>query len=178
MDMLCEAASKGGNLLLNVGPDGDGRLPSPFLESTSLIGAWLKRNGEAIYRTQAADVTQFVTQGYQTQRDNVLYLILRFWHEGLGEVRLPHLATPILDARWLDTDQPLQVRREPHAWVIRTPPRDVPPPGYPVIRVTCDGPPQSPAAGRQRLWSGDPATHLPWVGRRPEPPWHVGSSQP
>lgn len=50
---LIEVASKGGNLLLNVGPTGEGELPGEAVERLAAIGRWMKVNGEAIYGTRA-----------------------------------------------------------------------------------------------------------------------------
>jgi alpha-L-fucosidase len=49
---LIDIASKGGNYLLNVGPDSHGVIPAPEAERLQAMGAWLKVNGEAIYGTQ------------------------------------------------------------------------------------------------------------------------------
>lgn len=50
--MLAELVSKGGNLLLNVGPSADGKIP-PIMEERLLgIGKWLSVCGEAIYGTR------------------------------------------------------------------------------------------------------------------------------
>ena len=46
---LVDIVSKGGNYLLNVGPDADGQIPPPSQEVLRKVGAWLKINGEAIY---------------------------------------------------------------------------------------------------------------------------------
>ena len=46
---LVDIVSKGGNYLLNVGPDGDGVIPQPSQDMLRKVGAWLKVNGEAIY---------------------------------------------------------------------------------------------------------------------------------
>lgn len=46
---LVECVSKGGNLLLNVGPDANGRFPKESVEILRQIGEWMKRNGESIY---------------------------------------------------------------------------------------------------------------------------------
>jgi alpha-L-fucosidase len=48
---LVEIASKGGNYLLNVGPDGNGMFPAESVKILKGIGAWMKINGEAIYGT-------------------------------------------------------------------------------------------------------------------------------
>ena len=46
---LVDIVSKGGNYLLNVGPDGDGFIPQPSQDILRQVGSWLKVNGEAIY---------------------------------------------------------------------------------------------------------------------------------
>ncbi|GAC1415737.1 MAG: hypothetical protein NVSMB62_04160 [Acidobacteriaceae bacterium] len=46
---LIDIASKGGNYLLNVGPDSNGVVPAAEQERLRAMGAWLKVNGEAIY---------------------------------------------------------------------------------------------------------------------------------
>jgi alpha-L-fucosidase len=46
---LVDVVSKGGNLLLNVGPDGTGEIPPMSQACLRKVGAWLKVNGEAIY---------------------------------------------------------------------------------------------------------------------------------
>ena len=46
---LQECTAKGGNLLLNIGPMGDGHVPSAQAEVLRRIGAWMKVNGAAIY---------------------------------------------------------------------------------------------------------------------------------
>lgn len=46
---LVDIVSKGGNYLLNVGPDGEGVIPGPSQDSLRAVGRWLKVNGEAVY---------------------------------------------------------------------------------------------------------------------------------
>lgn len=47
--LLATVASKGGNLMLNVGPDGDGNIPVYSVKYLQETGKWLKKNGESIY---------------------------------------------------------------------------------------------------------------------------------
>ena len=47
--MLVDTVSRGGNLLLDIGPTHDGRIPVVMEERLAEIGAWLAVNGEAIY---------------------------------------------------------------------------------------------------------------------------------
>jgi alpha-L-fucosidase len=51
---LIDVVSKGGNYLLNVGPDSTGTIPQPEQDRLLAIGRWLAANGEAIYGTQGS----------------------------------------------------------------------------------------------------------------------------
>ena len=51
--MLLDIVARGGNLLLDIGPTGDGRIPVVMEERLIQLGEFLRPNGEAIYGTQA-----------------------------------------------------------------------------------------------------------------------------
>ncbi len=50
--LLLNVVSNGGNLLLDIGPDGDGNIPPIMQERLLDLGDWLSVNGEAIYGTK------------------------------------------------------------------------------------------------------------------------------
>jgi alpha-L-fucosidase len=48
-----DVVAKGGNYLLNVGPQPDGQLPAEAVQRLREIGAWMQVNGDAIYASRA-----------------------------------------------------------------------------------------------------------------------------
>ncbi|RPJ63428.1 MAG: alpha-L-fucosidase [Dehalococcoidia bacterium] len=72
---LCEIAGKGGHLLLNVSPMGDGQLPPEQIERLNALADWMSRNHESITGTQPGlEPSQFY--GPSTQKGNTVYLHL------------------------------------------------------------------------------------------------------
>ena len=67
-----ECVSKGGNLLLNVGPDARGRIPRESLETLSQIGDWMRDNSASIYGCGAANLPK-PENGRITQGNGRLY---------------------------------------------------------------------------------------------------------
>lgn len=70
---LAGAAGRGGNLLLNIGPQPDGELPAEALARLKKIGEWLDRNGETIYGTSAGPVAPR-SWGVTTRRGRKIYV--------------------------------------------------------------------------------------------------------
>lgn len=67
--VLIDLVSRGGNLLLDIGPAADGTIP-PLMEQRLLeIGAWLKVNGEAIYGTRFAGRSCQWTEGERPKQE-------------------------------------------------------------------------------------------------------------
>ena len=69
---LVECVSKGGNLLLNVGPDAKGNIPAESLKILEEIGQWMSRNHESIYGCGYADLPK-PEYGRITRKGNKLY---------------------------------------------------------------------------------------------------------
>jgi alpha-L-fucosidase len=78
--LLADVVAHGGNLLINVGPDGAGRIPDLQQRPLRELGAWLDRNGEAIYATRpwtpAATTTATGQQVRFTQKVRTVYAIV------------------------------------------------------------------------------------------------------
>jgi alpha-L-fucosidase len=167
LDMLVEAASKGGNLLLNVGPDAEGRLPPEFVERAEAIGRWLAVHGEAIYGSEPGEVCEFITYGRQTRKGNNLYLIIRFW-DGREQLTLAGLATPVRRAILLTTGQDLSFEQSEDYLTLTGLPKAPPTELFPVIKLECVGPPQPRLWAADRLWQGDPRRMTGWATARGE----------
>jgi alpha-L-fucosidase len=94
--ILINKVARGGNLLLNIGPTADGRIPVIMQQRLSDMGAWLKVNGEAIYGSRKWEKAPTVTPEttvYFTKKGKYLYVILTKWNqkpivvEGIQSVR-------------------------------------------------------------------------------------------
>lgn len=73
LHMLVTVAGKGGNLMLNIGPDGKGNFPPESARVFGEVGKWLKVNGEAIYGTNGSAIGT-VPWGAITHRSGKTYL--------------------------------------------------------------------------------------------------------
>ena len=63
-DILRQCAAGQGNLVLNLAPKGDGSIPEAWENCVEKIGAWLKKNGEAIYTSERFLLSLHQREGY------------------------------------------------------------------------------------------------------------------
>lgn len=137
---LADIASKGGNLLLNVGPNARGEFPAPWYpETLNAVGRWLERNGQSIYSTTPCRITSdgqpfhpWFTDSFKwrvayTQRDQTLYAhVLKPSVDGL--LSLPKLdghrvayIEHLDDASELPFESGSYLTRNPGEWTITLP---------------------------------------------------------
>ena len=105
---LVEAASRGGNFLLNVGPQPDGQIQPEFQQRLRAIGAWLTLNGDSIYGTTYGPI-QGVPGLRTTAKDKTVFLHVFDWPA--GALDMPGLDQRILSARLLADGKPLKFRQ-------------------------------------------------------------------
>jgi len=121
--LLVETSSKGGNMLMNVGPTPEGLIPAASVERLAGVGKWLAANGESIYGTHASPFKR-LAWGRCTTRDGRLYLHVFNWPAD-GKLVVPGLTTPVRGA-WLLADASsaaLPVAREGENVIVTVPSR-------------------------------------------------------
>ena len=69
---LVECVSKGGNMILNVGPDARGNIPEESVRILQEIGAWMKKNSDSIYGAGICELPK-PEWGRYTQKEDVIY---------------------------------------------------------------------------------------------------------
>jgi alpha-L-fucosidase len=100
---LIDIASKGGNYLLNVGPNAEGEFPQESIAALKKMGEWMKVNGEAIYATKASPLPA-LSWGRCTLKpggkNTTLYLSVFNWPTD-GKLVVPGLKNEIVSANLL-----------------------------------------------------------------------------
>lgn len=108
VDMLILAARGGGNLLLNVGPRGDGTIPEPSVRILEKVGAWVQANEEALRPgviAPAMDWNPFSSAAFSA-RPGTTYLHLTTWP---GEsLTLCGVRGRVRAARFVHSRQPIE----------------------------------------------------------------------
>ena len=95
---LVECVSKGGNLLLNVGPNAKGEIPQESLDILREVGSWMRANGDSIYRCGPSFLSK-PEWGRYTQHENLVYA--HIYDRGIGPINFRNLGGKIESARLL-----------------------------------------------------------------------------
>lgn len=105
--ILLSTAGRNANLLLNIGPQPDGRIPAKSLERFKFMGRWLAANGETVYDTKAYMKPQ--QWGVATCKDDKVWLHVMEKPEG-NVITVPGVSTA-RRVRALAENRNLQTRR-------------------------------------------------------------------
>lgn len=115
---LVEVTSRGGNFLLNIGPQPDGLVQPEFAERLSTLGDWVRINGEAIYESTYGPL-QGVDGLRTTARGNKIYLHVLQWPK--EKLSLQGLKPKVMNARLLAGNQALTFQQDERALTISLP---------------------------------------------------------
>lgn len=158
VDMLATCANGRGNLALNIGPRGDGSLPSQSVAALKAVGGWLRRCGECVTNTdiftfdlqeKGSHRAEWNNAGPFTVSGNNLYMLVRRW---VGET----LTVAGLDARvtrvvLLGRNKELTFTQADGRVIVKGLPAEPPDEVCPVIRFECDRAPSLYLTGGLRV---------------------------
>jgi len=157
--MLRKCAQGQGNLLLNVGPRGDGSVPEGSIEALDAVGAWLQFNGESVFTGERFDFKlmdergdsrgDWTDVGGYTAAGNRLYLHIDHWPGETFAIAglectvqaVSMLGDPELAVRWEQEDGRLVFRELPPVYDTAVPR---------VLALDCDRAPSLYKSGGRR----------------------------
>ncbi len=116
---LVEAASRGGNFLLNAGPEPDGTIQPEFQERLLAIGTWLGRNGDAIYGTEYGPL-QDLKFARTTAKNRDVFLHVFDWPGAAAVLPAEHLPE-LRTVEFLDSGKPIEFTRDERQLTLKLP---------------------------------------------------------
>lgn len=158
IDLLIKAGAGNGNLLLNIGPRGDGSIPKETVQILKKVGDWLKLNREVITGPDLFSMGlekrenhngDWAQNGPFTIKGNFLYHILRYWpgtEFAVGGIQGKVKKVVLLGKK----NEDLKFRQDGERTVISGLPQKSPS-LMPVIRFECDGKPSMYLSGGMRV---------------------------
>lgn len=153
---LVEAASQGGNLLLNVGPRADGSIDPQESRRLQAMGRWLDHHGDAIFSDVRPAPQWWHLSGRCAIAGSTAYFYLYEWPG--REAILPELDAPVRRAWLMATGQELGAHVDANQRTVFTGlPARPPAPHLNVIAFECegDGPPRFADKPRPCWWPDD-----------------------
>jgi alpha-L-fucosidase len=105
---LVEVASRGGNFLLNVGPQPDGTIQPEFRDRLRAIGNWLAVNGDSIYGTTFGPIQGNPSIRVTAKKERIFIHVFD-WPSTPLEIGGLH--AKVLSAYLLANGQPLKIRQ-------------------------------------------------------------------
>ena len=102
VQMLVNVVDRGGNMLLNVGPDPDGVIPAAHVARLKEVGDWLNKNGESIYGTRPGPFQPVDSLYGSTHKGRMIYIHLINSSKQSTELKLPPISSKVLSCTVLN----------------------------------------------------------------------------
>jgi len=152
IDQLMRSAGYGGNLLLNIGPDGTGRVPQgngPLLER---VGEWLEKVGDSIYGTGTAfyETNELGPNLYATSREGKLFIHVMPGYGG-DHIMLDTPDNAVTSAKSMNSGQSVAYHSKDGKLFIDLSNTKIPGSYTTVIEISVDGIPQR---RKGEVWNG------------------------
>ena len=145
---LLEAASGAGNLLINIGPKGDGTIPERGHEVLKQVGDWLSRNKESIANSERNEFS-WNNSCKITVKGNRVYL--HFHCDPGPRFCWAELSNKILSAHIVSTGEPVSFEQEDHRLWLNFPEGGLPERPITTIALEVEGTP-TPTTPRTSFW--------------------------
>jgi alpha-L-fucosidase len=158
VEFLATVAQGRGNLLLNIGPRGDGSIPAESVRVLETVGDWLRRCAECIFDTDLFTFNlrergehrgDWLHHGPLTARGNNLYLLALRWPG--AEFAVGGVEAKVRRVTILGVAGEVAFAQSGHRVTLRGLPVQPPDPVCPVFRFECDRPPQVYLTGGMRV---------------------------
>ncbi|MHC4871126.1 MAG: alpha-L-fucosidase [Planctomycetota bacterium] len=131
IDMLIKCSQKQGNLLLNIGPKGDGAVPQESVEILDKAGEWLAANKDSIYGTERFDFCahdinygrgDWTNSGpFTANSDTVFWNIMRWPGKEFG---FAGIKSEVKDVNFLNSEEKIEWKQDGERLIISGQPEE------------------------------------------------------
>jgi alpha-L-fucosidase len=145
---LIRCTRDNGNYLLNIGPKGDGSIPTESVNILTEVGRWMDTHAPLIHapvdvcRVKRGQLSDFLVRG------NRLYIMVQFWPG--GEISIGGLRNKAVSARLYGSSTPVRFDQDEYRLRLTGLPSSPPDSMVSVLEVEFDGPPDQDNLGVRR----------------------------
>ncbi len=160
-EQALQVLSTGGNYMLNVGPDGTGRIPGEYRKLVAELGPWLKTLRPHLQDAKPFAGLTFVTRGWLYQRTTELIAVLRLW-DGEGDIEIHDLDQVPVAAELVGDSCSLEIEEISGGFQISGLPTYKPEFLFPILKLSFPVEPQPSSIMAKRNWGTDPERWFPF----------------
>ena len=149
IDMLLTCAQSAGNLLINIGPRGDGSVPEKSVEILLEAGKWIRKHKECIANSERHPFSWNCTARPITAKGNKVYL--HFLNDPCGCFCWGDLKNKVLSAKLLKTGKKIAFHQEGDRLFLEKIPCPMPEKPATTVELEIKGRPQA-VTGQTTFW--------------------------